>query len=631
MTQGELEKIPQGVVNAMNQLEVRIMEDMVRRIRINGFSTASADWQFKRLQQLGLSEAEIKKWVQDALDTSDAEIEHIYSDDVYEEYMGHRRAYDASGRQQIPFDENQELQQLIEGIKQQTKDELEKITGSMGFVIPTPSGNLQNMTLTEYYQKTLDDAMYDISSGAFDYTTVLGRTINEMTNSGIRWIDYSSGHHNRIPVAARRAVMTGFRQVQGKINEQTARELGTDSYEVTVHIGARPTHQVWEGKVWTMEELRSVCGLGEVTGLHGANCYHDYNAFIPGVSTRTYTDEELQRIHDDENKPKTYNGKEYTTYEALQRQRRLETRARKYREDVHLLEEGEGSEDDIIARKCRYQKTLQEYQAFSDKMNLPMQKERIYQDGLSVDMRAPKNAGNSNTVQKDSKEARSIIGDIINGVEEEPSIDWPKRGKRIGREQNKIFREYGKKRGIDIGDLADTDLCEASVHEVIDDAVIFLERYPELRTGRPHISFTADYMNTSRTFAGTTNHLVSISVDAYRDLERLEEEYQKLVKDHWFPQGTDHHALIAHEIGHVIHHHYPEIDPLDIAMRLSGKQTHTDLVIFLRENLSVYSAEYADGREIISECYACVLTGTDNGFALKFVEECDKIIAKNRR
>lgn len=390
MTQGELEKIPQQIVNAMNDLEVRIMEDMVRRIRINGFSTASADWQFNRLRQLGMSEAEIKKWVQDVLDTTDAEVDHIYSDDVYEEYMGHRRAYDAFGRQQVPFEDNQELQQLIEAVKQQTKGELENITGSMGFVKPTAAGNLQTMSLSEYYRKTLDDAIYDIHSGAFDYTSVLGRTINEMTNSGVRWIDYASGHHNRIPVAARRAVMTGFRQVQGKINEQTARELGTDSYEVTVHIGARPSHQPWEGKVWTMEELRSVCGLGTATGLHGANCYHDYNAFIPGVSTRTYTDEQLQKIHDEENTPKTYNGKEYTTYEALQRQRQLETRARKYREDVHLLEEGEGSEDDIIAKKCRYQKTRQEYKAFSDKMDLPMQKERIYQDGLKVDMKASK-------------------------------------------------------------------------------------------------------------------------------------------------------------------------------------------------------------------------------------------------
>jgi hypothetical protein len=111
---------------------------------------------------------------------------------------------------------------------------------------------------------------------------------------------------------------------------------------------------------------------------------------VPGVSVRTYTDDQLKQIHDKENTPKTYNGKEYTTYEALQRQRQLETRARKYREDVYLMERGNASEADIIAKKCRYQKTLQEYRKFSDKMDLPMQQERIYQDGLDVNMRAPR-------------------------------------------------------------------------------------------------------------------------------------------------------------------------------------------------------------------------------------------------
>lgn len=390
MTQGELEKIPKQIVKHMNDLEIRIMDDIVRRIRINGFSTASADWQFTRLQQLGMSEKQIKEWVAEVLKASEADIDRIYSDDVYEEYMKQGRGYKIYGKEQIPFDENVELQQLIESVKRQTGEELERITGSMGFVAKGFGGTMIAETLTNFYVRTLDAAMYDISSGAFDYNAVLTRTIEDMTRSGLRWIDYESGWHNRVPVAARRAVMTGFRQVQGHINEQTAADLGTDSYEVTVHIGARPTHQVWEGKVWTMDELHSVCGLGTVTGLHGANCYHDYNPFVPGVSVRTYTDDQLKQIHDKENTPKTYNGKEYTTYEALQRQRQLETRARKYREDVYLMERGYASDGDIIAKKCRYQKTLQEYRKFSDKMDLPMQQERIYQDGLDVNMRAPR-------------------------------------------------------------------------------------------------------------------------------------------------------------------------------------------------------------------------------------------------
>lgn len=402
MTQGELEKLPAEIVKQMNMLQIRIMDDIVRRIRINGFSTASADWQISRLQQLGMAEEDIRKWIRQVLNTTEEEVDRIFSDEVYEQYMGHARAYNAHGQPLIPFEENDELQQTLEAIKAQTMEEFRNMTGSLGFVTTDPARRLRSFSLSDYYVKTLDEAIMDIHSGAFDYNTVLRRTINEMTASGLRWIDYESGWHNRVPVAARRAVMTGFRQVQGKINEQVARDLHLDTYEVTVHIGARPTHQPWEGKVWTMEQLRTVCGLGTVTGLHGANCYHDYNAFDPEFDVRTYSDEELERIHEEENTPKTYMGKEYTTYEALQRQRQLETRARKYREDVHLLEQGmEGVseeeaakiKDTITLTKARYQGTLQEYQAFSKKMDLPTQKERIYQDGLKVDMRAPKNKG----------------------------------------------------------------------------------------------------------------------------------------------------------------------------------------------------------------------------------------------
>lgn len=462
MTQGELEKIPAKFEKIMRQLEIRIMEDMVRRIKENGFSTASADWQFTRLKQLGLSEEQIKKWVKEALQATDKEIEKIYSDETYQEYMKQARGYEVYGKEQIPFEENVELQQLIEAVKQQTAEEFQNITGSMGFVKKAYHGAQQVLPLNEFYQTTLDNAVMDIHSGAFDYSTVIGRTINDMTRSGLRWIDYESGWHNRVPVAARRAVMTGFRQVQGKINEQVARDLHTDSYEVTVHIGARPTHQVWEGRVWTMEQLKTVCGLGTGPGLHGWNCYHDYNAFIPGVSVRTYTDEQLQQIHDEENEKKEYLGKEYTTYEALQRQRQLETRARKYREDVHLLEESIKDvpddqatllDDEIEAKKSRYLGTLQEYKDFSKKMGLPMQKERIYQDGLKVKMEPkPQDNGLDKEliVQTGGKETGGhsyVLGEYAT-----------EREKLAAKEYSRICKEYdadriSKSSGIPIKDV----------------------------------------------------------------------------------------------------------------------------------------------------------------------------------
>ena len=291
MTQGELEKLPIQIQKIFSDLELRIMMDLVERIKINGSLSATANWQISRLQQLGESEENIKSFVREALQVSDKEIERIFSDEIYEQYYKNENVYKTYGTNQISYEENIELQQLVEATKQQIKNEYSNLGNSMGFAIKNPqTGKIQYSPLLDYYRSTLDGAVIDIASGAFSYNAVLKRTINQMTNSGVRYIDYDSGVHNRVDVAARRAVLTGFRQVQGKINEHVAKDLNTDKDEVSWHVGARPTHQPWQGRVYSYQGLVDVCGLGSVGGLHGANCYHDYNAFIPGVSARTYTE-----------------------------------------------------------------------------------------------------------------------------------------------------------------------------------------------------------------------------------------------------------------------------------------------------------------------------------------------------
>lgn len=205
------------------------------------------------------------------------------------------------------------------------------------------------------------------------------------------FLQNASGHSNRIDVAVRRAVLTGLNQLTGQVQEANAEKLGAEKFEVTWHSTARPTHQPWQGRVYTKEELVSVCGLGEVDGLKGANCRHDYFPFIEGISERVYTDEQLEEMNRKENEKKAYGGKEYTAYEATQRQRYLETAIRAQRQKIKLLQEGNASEDDIISAKCKYQKLSQEYTNFSKAMSLPQERSRIYSDGLGkVDVKLPK-------------------------------------------------------------------------------------------------------------------------------------------------------------------------------------------------------------------------------------------------
>ena len=57
-------------------------------------------------------------------------------------------------------------------------------------------------------------------------------------------------------------------------------------------------------------------------------------------SEQTYTDKWLSEQNVREARKKAFRGREYTAYEATQKQRRMETNMRAQREEVQLLEEG---------------------------------------------------------------------------------------------------------------------------------------------------------------------------------------------------------------------------------------------------------------------------------------------------
>lgn len=403
-TPNEIEAMPLNLEQTFRDMESRVMADIVRKLRDNGAEiTRAADWQIHRLFELGKTKKEIKVEIQKALNISDEEIDRIYNEVIQTGYARNEELYNAVGKDFIPYEENEELKQLVSTVKKQAKNDCYNITQSLGFAIKQPNGKLAFKPIAKYYQDTLDGGLMDIATGVFDYNTVLKRVVKEMTNSGLRSVDYASGWSNRVEVAARRAVMTGFNQVVAKVNESNAEELDTNYFEVSYHGGARPSHQEWQGRVYTKKQLESICGLGEVTGLCGANCYHSYSPFIKGVSERLYTDEELDRMNREENTPKEYRGKKYTKYEALQKQRKMETLMRAQRQEIKLLKEGGTSEEDITNATIRYRGTSAEYARFSKAMNLPQQRERVTVDGLgNVTKSSPKaveNSRNSGTLR----------------------------------------------------------------------------------------------------------------------------------------------------------------------------------------------------------------------------------------
>lgn len=412
-TPTEIEALPSAMEQLYRSLQLNIMSDLTERLKANGEEIISAaDWQINRLYELGVSKDEIDSLIQSTLNVSDDEIDRIYDEVVKSGYARNEELYTSKGKEYIPYAENKQLQQLVKAVKNQTKSEYRNITGSLGFAVRNADNTLSFTPLADFYQRTLDNGLMQIASGAVDYNTVLKKAVKAMTDSGLRTVDYASGWSNRVDVAARRALMTGFNQVVAKVNEDNAEQLGTECFEVSYHRGARPTHQVWQGRVYSKKELETVCGLGTVTGLCGANCYHSYSPFIKGIDTPTYSEEELDRMNEEENTPKEYNGRQYTAYEAQQRQRQLETAMRADRQKIELLTQGGADDDTITGAKVRYFQRQDEYVKFSKAMGLPKQWERITVNGKNaLGSKLPKKAGNVNKITAESvaKSGKSVI------------------------------------------------------------------------------------------------------------------------------------------------------------------------------------------------------------------------------
>lgn len=85
-----------------------------------------------------------------------------------------------------------------------------------------------------------------------------------------------------------------------------------------------------------------------------------------------------------------------------------------------------------------------------------------------------------------------------------------------------------------------------------------------------------------------------------------------------FVKDTTYRSIIRHELGHVVSNMY-KLNPMEIAQLVLPGLSNTDIIKYVKENLSLYAADYSDGREFISECFSAYYSGVDNDFAKKNV------------
>lgn len=397
LTPEELKNIPESFINLYQELEDFIIADIARRISKVGGLTDSAKLETIRANEIGISLNLIKEKIKEVSVLTEEKVNEIFNDISLHSISKENELYSAAGLNTIKISENIALANIIESAIKQTSGDLYNLTKSMGFAQKI-NGKVVYKPIARYYHDAMDLAVIQIKSGSTSYNTAIKQAVDRLCESGIRSVDYESGVANRIDVAVRRAVMTGSNQMSQKLTLEGMKETGNDFVETTAHIGARPgigvgNHQKWQGKVFCYSgnskeypPFIESTGYGTGPGLGGWGCRHSFYPFIPGISNRAYTDEELYNI---DPSPFEYNGKMYTYYEATQHQRQIERSIRKTRTQL-VGYEAAGIKDEFTNASIILKQQEKYYREFSKVADIPTEKDRLqaYKFNKSISQKA---------------------------------------------------------------------------------------------------------------------------------------------------------------------------------------------------------------------------------------------------
>lgn len=177
----------------------------------------------------------------------------------------------------------------------------------------------------------------------------IGDAVSRLSKLGITTIDYKSGVSTSVDAALRRHLVTQANQARNDVLWRRMDEWGCDLVYTTAHYGARPTHAVWQGKVFSRSgrsakypPLVEATGYGTAAGLCGVNCRHRMVPYVEGASKLPDTD------YSEQERLTGMTGGEY--YAATQAQRRLEAAIRATKREVSV---GEVAGADMTAGRVR--------------------------------------------------------------------------------------------------------------------------------------------------------------------------------------------------------------------------------------------------------------------------------------
>ena len=342
LTPSQLDKLPEPVIKLMSELQNEIISDICRRITKANYLTPTAEWQVYKANQLTLSAREVKRRIAAKLKVSEKQLKEIYTDAV---------------RTAIKEDEVIYKAAIAEGILSDNyRDKLTNYTRSKAFSnvlkqgLKNTNGLMRNLTnsaaaaANRQLSDALDLAFLKCANGAFTPAEAIFEAVKKLSSEGLKCVRYDSGKTDQLDVAVRRAVVTGIGKTCCDMQLGLAAEMDCGLVEVSSHLGARPSHAEWQGKIYSLTPnhpkypyFYEATGYGTGDGLGGWNCRHSFFPYFEGLSLAA-------------NAPTFSNAENLTEYNNTQTQRSLERSIRKSKRELAGIDSARSSTSDTALK-----------------------------------------------------------------------------------------------------------------------------------------------------------------------------------------------------------------------------------------------------------------------------------------
>lgn len=346
LNQQELEKAIDALLDRFEEVNRFFVAKIAAQIKKIGELNQSSINRLTLMSEMNFDMFEINKKLADAVFMSTADLFRIYDKALNDVYTD-RNFAKVTKQTPLSAAQNGRLNQYAQSVSMQTANTIQ---------------NLSNTTATSrVYREAVDKAVLAVSSGLTDYKSATREIVRDLGYNGMQ-VHYESGYHRRLDTAVRQNVIDGANQIAQNGSILMGEMLGFDAYEISAHARSAPDHEPVQGRVFLKADFENMqVGLPfrDVDGtmyqpfrrpIGEWNCMHIAMSFSTQHSVRRYTDQQLAQWKAANNEGCEINGEHYTTYQATQLMRQIETEVRRQKDAANAARQ---AGDDVLRQQCQ--------------------------------------------------------------------------------------------------------------------------------------------------------------------------------------------------------------------------------------------------------------------------------------